>query len=172
MDFLKKWSDKYEDAQMVPADDNKQLADSQLDTLLPKWPAKCRDLCRMMVVSLLVGRLQRLMMGVQRIVCALLGSSNSRYPKSPAMYHNVINGMLDGRKLLVRYFASPRPDFPREHWIRAGPDSHNERYVWFSYLAYPWYATLGAGSLDSWASWIQSTRRRRRQILSPRLHLR
>lgn len=58
---LKYWSDAYEEAHMVPADANRQLADSQIDTLLSKWPAKYRDPCKMMVAVLLGDRLRRSM---------------------------------------------------------------------------------------------------------------
>lgn len=46
LEEVKEWSDKYEEAYMVPADSNRQLADSQLNTLLPKWPVKYRCLQR------------------------------------------------------------------------------------------------------------------------------
>ena len=62
LEELKSWSADYEEAHMVPADTNKQLADSQLDSLLPKSPAKFRDSCKMMIVVLLGDRLRRSMM--------------------------------------------------------------------------------------------------------------
>ena len=62
LDELEEWSDEYEEANMVPADTNRQLADSRLDTLLPKCPATYLDSCRKMVVALLGDRLRRSMM--------------------------------------------------------------------------------------------------------------
>ena len=47
---------------MVPADSNRQLADSQLNTLLPKWPVKYRYVYKEMVFILLGDRLRRSMM--------------------------------------------------------------------------------------------------------------
>ena len=68
---LKEWSDEYEKVHMVPADANKQLADAQIDNLLPKFPAKYRDPCKQMVVALLGDRLRQSMMLVKRIVHSL-----------------------------------------------------------------------------------------------------
>lgn len=120
---LEEWSDEYEEANMVPADTNRQLADSQLDTLLPKCPATYLDSCRKMVIALLGDRLRRSMM----------------YPQSPPIYHNTINAILSFRKLLIRHLALPRPNILRNHWIEAGPDRRNGRYVLSDYLAHPWY---------------------------------
>ena len=62
-----------------------------------------------------------------------------RYPESTPIFHNIINGMLDIRKFLLRYLALPRPNILRNHWIEAAPDSRNRQYVLFDYLAHPWY---------------------------------
>ena len=59
---VKEWSDKYEETYMVPADSNKQLADSQLNTLLPKWPVKYRCVYKRIIVVLLGDRLRRSIM--------------------------------------------------------------------------------------------------------------
>lgn len=59
---LEEWGDEYEKAHMVPADTNKQLADSQLDIMLPLWPARFRHACRMILIVLLGDRLRRSMM--------------------------------------------------------------------------------------------------------------
>ncbi len=62
LEEVKQWSNAYEEAHMVPADTNKQLADSQLDYLLPMWPAKYRDPFKMVIFVLLGDRLRRSMM--------------------------------------------------------------------------------------------------------------
>ena len=62
LEEVKDWSDKYEEAHMVRADTNRQLADSQLHTLLPRWPAKLHDVCKKSVIVLLGDRLRRSMM--------------------------------------------------------------------------------------------------------------
>ena len=62
LEEVKEWSDKHEEAYMVPADSNRQLADSQLNTLLPKWPVKYRYVYKEMVFILLGDRLRRSMM--------------------------------------------------------------------------------------------------------------
>ncbi len=61
LEEVKEWSDQYEEMHMVPADTNKQLADSQIDYLLPKWHARYRDPCIRMIVVLLGDRLRRSM---------------------------------------------------------------------------------------------------------------
>ncbi len=55
------------------------------------------------------------------------------------MYNRMVNGLLDVRKLLLRYCALPRPEFMRKHYIPSGPDSRSGRYNSIEYLSYPWY---------------------------------
>ena len=62
LEEVKEWSNEYEETHMVPANTNKQLADSQLDLLLPKWPVRYRDSCGKMIVLLLGDRWRRSMM--------------------------------------------------------------------------------------------------------------
>ena len=59
---LREWGDAYEEAHMVPAKTNKQLADSQLDVLFPDWPARYRDPCKMILTVLIGDRLRCSMM--------------------------------------------------------------------------------------------------------------
>ena len=47
--------------------------------------------------------------------------------------------MLGVRKLVLRYFALPRPDVLRNHWIEASSDVQNGPFRLFDYLAHPWY---------------------------------
>ena len=56
------WSDEYEETHMVPADTNKHLTDSQFDYILPNLPARYRDPCKQLAVSLLGDRLRRSVM--------------------------------------------------------------------------------------------------------------
>ena len=69
LEEVREWSDGYEEVHMVPADNNRQLAESQLDYLLPGWPARYRGPCRKMIVVLLGDRLRRSMMYVMRLIC-------------------------------------------------------------------------------------------------------
>ena len=62
-----------------------------------------------------------------------------RYPEAPVLYHILINGVFNIRRLLLRYLALPRPDIFRKHWIQAGPDSRNGHYFLSDYLVHPWY---------------------------------
>lgn len=116
-------SEAYEEKHMVPATTNKQLADVQLHGLLHNWSSKYRNPCKKIVTVLLGERLREAMM----------------YPESPAIYRHIVNGALDGQRLILRHLALPRPEFVRNHWIKAGTDSRNRRYWLFNYLAHPWY---------------------------------
>ena len=80
LEEVEEWSGEYEEAHMVPADNNRQLAESQLDYLLPKWPARYRGLCRKMIVVLLGDRLRRSMMYVMRFVCKPKANSSVDIP--------------------------------------------------------------------------------------------
>ena len=139
LDEMRAWSDEYEESHMVPAETNKHLTDSQFDYLLPDWGPKYRDPCKKMAVALLGDRLRRSVMYSEKIVYNHLSSPDSRYPESPAIYNNTLNGILYIRKLGLRYLALPRPTRLRNHWIEAGHDSHKRRYHLYNYLAHPWY---------------------------------
>ena len=141
LEEVKEWSDDYEETHMVPANPNRQLADSQFKYMLPAWPARYRDPCVKMIVVLLGDRLRRSMMYVSEHIRNLLAllMMMYRYPRSSSIYHQLVNGFLDVRRLLIRHFALPRPDFLRNHWIESGPDSRHGRYALYDYLAHPWY---------------------------------
>ena len=141
LEEAKEWSDEYEETHMVPADTNRQLADSQFNHMLPDWAAKYRNPCVKMIVVLLGDRLRRSMMYVRKYLPSFPTwlTFDYRYPQSPAIYRHIINGFLNTRKLILRHLALPRPEFLRNHWIEAGPDSRHGRYALFDYLAHPWY---------------------------------
>ena len=62
---VKQWSDEYEELHMVPADSNRELANSLLGSLLPRRPAGCRKRCMKLVAVLLGDRLRQSMMHVK-----------------------------------------------------------------------------------------------------------
>ena len=135
---IEEWSDKYEKAHMVPATTNRLLADSQFENLLPKVPQQYREHCLKMVIVLLGDRLRQSILYVGNMCCQAKLTPYCRYPESPAIYHDIVNGVLYARKLLLRYFALPRPGFLRNHWIDVMPNQHGRFYL-FDYLAHPWY---------------------------------
>ena len=51
---MKQWSEEYEETHMVPAKTNRKLADSLLESLLPRKPARCREPF-MKIVAVLLG---------------------------------------------------------------------------------------------------------------------
>ena len=136
---VKAWSDQYEESHMIPAKTNKHLVDSQFEYLLPNLASTYRDICKRMAVSLLGDRLRNSVMYVKSHVRGSLHSREYRYPKSPAVYHNLLSGTLLLRKALLRYLALPRPEFLRYRWIETGNDSRSRRYYLYDYLAHPWY---------------------------------
>ena len=69
---VKQWSDEYEESHMVPADSNRELADSLLNSLLPRKPAGCRKRCMKAIAVLLGDRVRQSMMHVK-----------SRFPVNP-----------------------------------------------------------------------------------------
>ncbi|KAL8992059.1 MAG: hypothetical protein Q9169_007404 [Polycauliona sp. 2 TL-2023] len=122
LDEVRRWSDHYEEICMVPAETNRNLTDAQFDYILPNWPTKYRDPCKNLAVALLGERLRWAVM----------------YPKSPPIYHNVVNAILFIRKLVIRHFTLPRPNSWRKLWIEAGKDDRNGRLFLYDYLAHPW----------------------------------
>ena len=73
------------------------------------------------------------------LLCEFRLTLNHRYPQSPAIYHAVVNSILNVRKLLLRHLMLPRPYFLRSQWIEATPQDPNGHYFLFDYLAHPWY---------------------------------
>ena len=64
---VKQWSDEYEESHMVDADSNRELAESLLNSLLPRKPAGCRKHCMKAVAMLLGDRLRQSMMHVKSL---------------------------------------------------------------------------------------------------------
>lgn len=64
LDEMEAWSLKYEEAYMVPATTNKQLADSHFDILCINVPAKLLGPCKKVVSVMLGERLRKAMMWV------------------------------------------------------------------------------------------------------------
>ena len=62
LDEVRTWSDRYEEAHMVPANTNRKLTDSQFDYILPNLPATYKDRCKQLAVALLGDRLRRSVM--------------------------------------------------------------------------------------------------------------
>ncbi len=58
-----------------------------------------------------------------------------RSPESPVMYHKILNGALRLRKLLIRHFCLPRPEFLRKQYM----PSTTGRLNAIEDLSYPWY---------------------------------
>ena len=62
-----------------------------------------------------------------------------RYPEPSAIYHVTINGLLAVRRLMLRHFALPRPEFLRKQYIPLAADSETRRFNSIEYLSFPWY---------------------------------
>lgn len=72
---VNEWSDAYEEAHMVPCITNRQLADAQLDYILPDCLARFREICKMAVVALLGDRLRHSMMCVVMAACVIVADT-------------------------------------------------------------------------------------------------
>lgn len=59
---LEEWGEEYEKVHMVPAETNRQLADSQTNIMLPNWPTQYHNPYKTMFIVLLGNRLRRSMM--------------------------------------------------------------------------------------------------------------
>lgn len=138
LDEVEAWSLRYEEAYMVPAVTNKQLADSHLEIICMNVPARLLNPCKKLISVILGERLRTAMM----------------YPESPQVYHTIINGVLGVRKLLLRYLALPRPEMMRKHYIPSGPDQSTGRYNAVEYLSYPWYVEPNFSTRWGPRSWI------------------
>lgn len=72
-------------------------------------------------------------------ILAMLIMYSGSLPKPSSLYHISVNFLFCVRKILLRYFMLPRPEFLRRKYIPAGPDIKTGRYNAVEYLSYPWY---------------------------------
>ncbi|MCJ1276280.1 hypothetical protein MMC21_004085 [Puttea exsequens] len=120
---IKSWSKTFEQLRMVPAVTNKQLADSHINILCINVPTSFLEPCKKVVSVILGERLRKAMM----------------YPAPPSAYVLLVNGLLDARKLGLRYLALPRPELRRKQYIPYSLDPKTGRYNSIEYLSFPWY---------------------------------
>ena len=66
-------------------------------------------------------------------------TSCRRYPEPSLLYYITVNGALAARRLLLRHFALPRPDFMRKQYIPLAADPSTKRFNSVEYLSFPWY---------------------------------
>ena len=69
----------------------------------------------------------------------MLYSRYSRLPEPSNTLRVVVNMISGVRKLLLRHFFLPRPEFMRKQYIPLAPDAKTGRYNSVEYLSYPWY---------------------------------
>ena len=141
---VREWSLGYEEAHMVPAKTNRDLANAHLNVLFTNMPNWVIAIGKKSVTVLLGEGLRKAFMCVfQRIQCSRwpnkILNNASRFPESPVLYHKLIFWALHFRKVLIRCFFLPRPEFMRKNFIPSGPDSSTGRFNSIEYLSYPWY---------------------------------
>lgn len=125
LEELESWSLRYEEKHMVSATTNKRLADSHFDILCINVPTRFLEPCKKVMSYLLGERLRKAMM----------------YPEVSTSYRRVINGVLQARRLFLRYFALPRPEIMRKQYIPRSPNKLTGRYNSVEYLSFPWYVS-------------------------------
>lgn len=143
LEEIKEWSLKYEEVNMVPALTNRQLANSHLDVLFMNMPSSISIIGKKTVGVLLGGRLRRAMMWVYLCLANLSKLKPNQYkfrlPEPSPSHEKLVNRILFTRKLLLRFFALPRPEFLRMKYIPSAPDKKTGRFNSVKYLSYPWY---------------------------------
>lgn len=136
---LEKWSDEYEERNMVPAESNKETADHTTALLLYAVPDAFKDAGRKVVSALMDSRLRKAMLYVDPNTChANLLTSDARYPDPPAMLQWLVDTGLATRKLALRHLALPRPFAWRKRIVADDVNAHGciFKLIWDTE---PWY---------------------------------
>ncbi|EAS31447.3 uncharacterized protein CIMG_06926 [Coccidioides immitis RS] len=105
LDEIREWSEAYEKKHMVPHEYNNRTAEETVTILLWTVPRILRPLGRKMVYFLMDGRLRTAMM----------------YERPGWIYRFIFSKIFTVRKLLLRYFALPRPDLFKVRRITTDP---------------------------------------------------
>ncbi|THX19120.1 hypothetical protein D6D17_01573 [Aureobasidium pullulans] len=119
---LEKWSDEYEERNMVPAESNKETADHTTALLLYAVPDAFKDAGRKVVSALMDSRLRKAML----------------YPDPPAMLQWLVDTGLATRKLVLRHLTLPRPFAWRKQIVADDVNAHGRifKLIWDTE---PWY---------------------------------
>ncbi|KAI0025301.1 hypothetical protein F4780DRAFT_792926 [Xylariomycetidae sp. FL0641] len=135
LEALDRWSRRYEEDFMVPADPNEKVAQGTLDIVLFNTPVRWRGFALKLVSALLEDRLR----------------TSMRIPEPGSVHRWLVGALLRLRAWAVRHLHPPRPGWRRQRFITeeeaAGATGryHAQRYV-----AHPWYVAPTAGA--RWAS--------------------
>ncbi|TIA01144.1 hypothetical protein D6C82_04019 [Aureobasidium pullulans] len=137
---LEKWSDEYEERNMVPAESNKETADHTTALLLYAVPDAFKDAGRKVVSALMDSRLRKAML----------------YPDPPAMLQWLVDTGLATRKLVLRHLALPRPFAWRKQIVADDVNPHGRifKLIWDTE---PWYVEptfANRWCLQSWVDWM------------------
>lgn len=128
---IQKWAEEYEIRCMVPSKSNQQIADELVPLLIFYVPGMFRPFASKIIAAIMGERLRSAMM----------------FPTPPEHYLQIANTIFLVRRLFLRYFSLPRPQFMRmASSTEADPLTKN--YYQCSYLAHPYYNKPGA-----WNNW-------------------
>jgi hypothetical protein len=139
-DELETWKDAYETEKMVPHPKNHQTANETTKLLLLSVPRWAKSMGFNVVKSVMDPRLRTAMM----------------YEDPPAIYPQLINGVLRLRKYALRYLALPRPALLRVRQVRDKPDFQGRRTLTL-YDNFPYYVKptlMNRWGLGAWTSWL------------------
>lgn len=130
---LEKWSDEYEERNMVPAESNKETADHTTALLLYAVPDAFKDAGRKVVSALMDSRLRKAMLYVDsdRYDAKIL-TFEDRYPDPPAMLQWLVDTGLATRKLVLRHLTLPRPFAWRKRIVADDVNAHGRifKLIW------------------------------------------
>ena len=140
LEEITEWSQKYEESHMIPDQNNKTTADETTKILLWTLPRFMKQAGVHTVSALMDNRLRTAMM----------------YETPPPIYFFLINTIFDIRKILLRYFALPRPYFMRYRSLTDNP-TEDGMYFLTQYDACPYYVQptwWGKWSPGAWMTWM------------------
>ena len=138
LEEIKTWSEQYERLNMVPAETNRQLAQSHLDVLFINIPSSLHPIGQHIVAVLVGERIRKAMM----------------LPRPSSVYIGAISALFGVRQVLLRFLALPRPQLFRKSYISAHPNPDTGRYSSKEYLSHPWYVTPTFARRWGFRAWV------------------
>ena len=113
---LDTWAKEYEKNYMVPHQNNYDTAVQTRQLLISQYPPFMNRVLTKVVSAPLDERLREAIM----------------FDKAPESYSSFFDGFMKLRRLYLRYFSLPRPDFMAKKMITKEPDAKGKRYylIW------------------------------------------
>ncbi|KAL9049663.1 MAG: hypothetical protein Q9162_007105 [Coniocarpon cinnabarinum] len=123
LEELQTWSEQYEERNLMPGEDQGQLAEMLIRHVVPNCPESMFESLRQ-VFAVAVG---------ERVGQAMM------LPRPSLFVNAVVHGTLLIRRMILQHFIPPRAERFRVRYISAEPHPESNKYNMRQWLTEPWY---------------------------------